>query len=105
MVESTPDGHLGRCESCGDRNQEFTGYGEAAAWCDAHERAPRKGKMSRPGLKVLAQMYLDRSTNMVYTPEERAQWKVLGEELVERIKMSGQLPGQIALFDDDEEWP
>lgn len=102
MVERFEDGHLGRCESCGERNDTFTGYGEAVAWCDEHEHSPRKGQRgAKPGLKALERLYRERSENLVYTPEERAQWVVLADELAERLKVKGQvIEGQMSLLDE-----
>lgn len=108
MIESTPGGYLGRCETCGDRNLEFTGYGEAHAWCDKHEhRAAGIGFNTgprQPALRTLERMYRENSTNMVYTPEERAQWKDLADELRDEIEARnpGPLPGQMALWETEK---
>lgn len=105
MVETASTGYLGKCETCGERNTEFGGYGEQTAWCDEHEWAPRKNQRgARPGLKVLEKMYRERSGLLIYTPEEREQWLSLADELAERIKSKKDpIDGQIALFDDQGE--
>lgn len=110
MIEDTPDGHLGRCETCGDRNDEYTGYGAAAKWCDEHEWYPRKRQRgARPGIKVLERQYREKSTNLVYTPEERALWLQLADELLAEMErkaaLKAPIPGQMDLFPIPSEDP
>ena len=105
-IDRTPSGHLGRCETCGDRNTEFTGYGPALDWCDKHERrgsaVMHKGAGS---LRALARLYRDRSTLITYNATEREQWKMLAEEMEAEItaRNTTVLPGQMALYEDDSE--
>lgn len=103
-VEQTPSGYLGRCETCGERNVEFTGYPQSMEWCDDHEYAPRKNQRGgKMGLKTLEKFYRERSGMMIYTPEERAQWLVLADEIAERYKhKKDTIEGQLPLFDTDE---
>lgn len=109
MIENTPDGHLGICETCGDRDVRFRGYGEAQAWCDQHERKSAGGLLnagSRPSLRTLWKNYSDRSQMMVYTPEERAQWRALADDLWERIRATDKntiIEGQMTLFESATE--
>lgn len=105
MIETTPDGHLGVCETCGDRDTQFRGYGEAQAWCDKHERKAAGvllNRGSRPSLKSLWRLYSERSSMLVYTPEERAQWRNLADETWERIVATDKntvIDGQMSLFE------
>jgi len=106
MIENTPDGQLGRCETCGDRNSRFTGYGEAMAWCDEHERKGHLGgPRSRPSLHTLERWYRERGDNLVYNPTERALWRQLADELAEEIaaRNPGPLEGQMALWESEPE--
>lgn len=103
LIDSTPDGNLARCETCGDRAREFTGYGPAMLWCDQHERRSAGGLLNagpRPSLRTLERQYRENATNLVYEPEERAQWKMLADEIREEIaaRNPGPMPGQMELW-------
>lgn len=104
-VEETPDGHLGRCETCGERNSAFAGYGAALQWCDEHEQSPRREQRgARPGLKALERMYRERSINNVYSVEERLIWVVLADEIAERTKHKADtIEGQLSIFGEEED--
>lgn len=108
MIENTPDGYLGRCTTCGARNTEFTGYGIAGEWCDQHEtdaRALRLNRGSTPGLATLERDFREKSQMMVYSPEERAEWARLADELADRTRRhrTQALPGQMDLFTEGDE--
>jgi hypothetical protein len=105
MIQSTPDGNLAICETCGDRAADFTGYGDADAWCTVHEYRSQYmmlNRGSRPSTRVLAEMFRDRSLSLTYTPEEREQWATLADELEQRLRIAkgGVMEGQMALFED-----
>lgn len=104
LVETHEPGYLGRCQTCGDRNEEFTGYGEATMWCDKHEgdaRAMRLNAGPRGSLSTLEREYRRKADLDVYSVEEKRQWLTLADEIAERIKTSKDttVDGQIALFD------
>jgi hypothetical protein len=107
MIEYTPGGHLGVCETCGDRAKEFGGYGEADKWCREHERKAKYLRLnsgSRPGIKTAEKIYRENGHNMVYTPEERTVWLMMADELADEIaaRNPGQLEGQMELWDPPE---
>lgn len=106
-IESTPDGNLARCETCGDRAKEFTGYGPAMLWCDQHERRSAGGLLNagpRPSLHTLERQYRENSTNLVYEPEERAQWTILADEIAEELAARNVtiMEGQMELWSQAE---
>ncbi len=109
MIQDSPGGHLGICE-CGDRDDVYRGYGEAAEWCDKHEHRGKYGLLNlgsrRPALKTVGRQYREKSLSTVYTPEEREQWRLLAdgidEELERQRASSAPMPGQIDIFSIEE---
>lgn len=100
MIEQTPHGHIGRCETCQERMLEYAGYGTAQAWCDDHEHYPNKARGSRPSLTTLERFYRELSTNPVYDATEQAQWLMLADEIADRLKPKQDvIDGQMDLFD------
>jgi hypothetical protein len=104
IVERTPYGFLGRCETCGDRAPAYTGHGEAESWCDRHEWLAQHIRLnvgSRPSLKTLERVYRENATNLVYTDTERRLWREMADELAEEIaaRTPGPLPGQMGLWE------
>lgn len=110
MIESTPAGYLGICETCGDRGTEFTGYGEAEKWVLRHEELAKSGRLHtgplRQSAKTALRLYRERSESIVYTPEERAQWTLLADGLAEHIRRFEKravIEGQMPLFETSSE--
>lgn len=104
-VETHPEGYLGKCQTCGDRNEEFTGYGEASMWADRHEgdsRALRLNAGPRGSLTTLEREYRRKAELPVYSVEEKRQWLILADEIAERIKTKkdSHIDGQLDLFGD-----
>lgn len=99
-VEEGGEGCLGRCITCGERNDRWSSYYEAAAWGDEHEQHPRKKQRgARPNLKTLEKFYRERAINTVYDPKERAQWLELADATLKQIK-DEDTDGQMALFEE-----
>lgn len=106
-IEYTPSGHLAFCETCGARATEYTGFGEADQWCREHEHKAQYMRLNvgaRPGLKTLERQFREKSTLLVYTPEEREQWLALAEEIRTELdaRTPGPIEGQMALWPESE---
>lgn len=110
-VMSTPDGHLGQC-TCGDRAEEYADIGESQRWCDKHERKARDRRLNQgsksPKASTSVAYFRERARMAVYTPEERAAWESLADELEaaqrptqSRTRPVPTLPGQLGLFSDE----
>jgi hypothetical protein len=102
-------GHLGLCETCGARNDKYTGFGEAHRWCDDHAHKAAGGRLNdgprQPSLRTVEKVYRENANNDVYTPEERAIWQMMADEMAEEIaaRNPGQLPGQMELWPETPE--
>lgn len=102
IITSTPDGYLPSC-SCGWRNVQFTGYGEAQEKGDKHEqdaKALRLNSGARPSLRTTAGLFRANANNPVYTDDERTMWRLLAEEAEDELakRARGPLEGQMELF-------
>ena len=109
IIEYEPQGHLGMCETCGARNTEFTGFGEAHRWCDEHAKKAREGRLNtdgprNPSLKTVEKIYRENGHNMTYTAPERTVWLMMADEIADEIAAQnpGPLPGQMELWGDQE---
>lgn len=107
LIEATPHGYVGRCETCQERALEGMHQSAAQGWCDHHERYPN---MSRGGptlsLVSLEKLYRERSANPVYLDRERRQWLALADEIADRLKSKHDTTdGQLDLFGDEGATP
>ncbi len=105
-IEPVGDGHIGICE-CGDRLLEPGPYGKADQWCNRHgmkAKARMLNSGGQPSLRTLERLYREHATNIVYTPEERAEWRMMADEIARHVKRrpGEQVTGQEGLWDDDQ---
>ena len=106
-VEKIDEGYIGICEGCGDRLLEPDSYGKAERWANRHEMKAKARMLNtggQPSLRTLERLYREHATNIVYTPEERAEWRKMADEIARHVKRrpGEQVEGQEPLWDDDQ---
>lgn len=93
------DGYYALC-SCGWRSP-MCSYFKAFDYKDQHEADAKNLRLNsgaKPSNASMVKMWREKANDLTYTATERSQWKMLADELEDRIT-TGAITDQMNLFD------